>query len=382
MNWSQRSGTSAVQSVKILVIGGTGETFCAGDDITEMPAWGNANQIVRRARRYQGMANTLEALDKVTIAAVDGYASAAASRSRWPATSSSPRARQLGDARGRRRHNARLGRHHPPLPADRPAHDEGGQPAGALYPARRAVELGLWNRVVGDDRLAPEVEALIEVVLSKNQQAARQLKFIIDSGVEADQYTAQGFEALPPGLSGAVNEPGGPHADWARHRQLRTEGKLWRRRRIRQVSGRIHPSPQGPTYRRVEGVRVSVERYDSVVGAGAAGLGVAAELARRKMNPFVLERSEAVGSSWRARYPKLRLNNDRWSSRLPRSSIRRRAGRWPARDEFIAYLEATRRPSTSASASRSNASTRSPTAGRFRPRTDRRLPVRRRLLRP
>ena len=54
--------------------GGAGETFCAGDDITEMGLWGNANQIMRRVASYQRMADTLEELDKVTIAAVDGYA--------------------------------------------------------------------------------------------------------------------------------------------------------------------------------------------------------------------------------------------------------------------------------------------------------------------
>lgn len=43
------------------------------------------------------------------------------------------------------------------------------------------------------------------LVLVKNQQALRQLKFIIDKGSEADLHTAQGFEALSAGLSGAVN---------------------------------------------------------------------------------------------------------------------------------------------------------------------------------
>jgi enoyl-CoA hydratase len=76
---------------------------------------------------------------------------------------------------------------------------------GALHPASRAAELGLWNRVVDDDRLQAEVDALVQVVLSKNQQAVRQLKFIIDKGVEADLHTAQGFEALSAGLTGAVN---------------------------------------------------------------------------------------------------------------------------------------------------------------------------------
>ena len=76
---------------------------------------------------------------------------------------------------------------------------------GALHPASRAVELGLWNRVVANDRLGEEVDALVRVLLSKNQQALRQLKFIIDNGVEADLHTAQGFEALSAGLTGAVN---------------------------------------------------------------------------------------------------------------------------------------------------------------------------------
>lgn len=77
-----------------------------------------------------------------------------------------------------------------------------------------------------------------------------------------------------------------------------------------------------------------------VVGAGAAGLGVAAELRRRGVEALVLERGEAVGTSWRSRYRDLRLNTDRRISGLPGARIPRRAGRWPARDDFIAYLDA------------------------------------------
>ena len=76
---------------------------------------------------------------------------------------------------------------------------------GALHPARRAVDLLLWNRVVPNDELGSEVDRLIEVLRSKNHQAMRQLKFIINRGVECDLYTAQGFEALSGALSGAVN---------------------------------------------------------------------------------------------------------------------------------------------------------------------------------
>ena len=60
--------------LKFLVIKGAGDNFCVGDDIKEMIKWGDANDIMRRVRFYQNMANQLEELDKITIAAVDGYA--------------------------------------------------------------------------------------------------------------------------------------------------------------------------------------------------------------------------------------------------------------------------------------------------------------------
>jgi putative flavoprotein involved in K+ transport len=77
----------------------------------------------------------------------------------------------------------------------------------------------------------------------------------------------------------------------------------------------------------------------AVIGAGPAGLGVAAELARRGIGATVLERSETIGASWRARYPDLRLNTDRRVSGLPGARIPRSAGRWPARDDYVAFLE-------------------------------------------
>jgi enoyl-CoA hydratase len=67
------------------------------------------------------------------------------------------------------------------------------------------VELTLWNRVVPNDHLEVEVNHLLQVLRSKNQQGVRQLKFIINKGVECDLYTAQGFEALSAALTGAVS---------------------------------------------------------------------------------------------------------------------------------------------------------------------------------
>src|SRR5215213_3642063 len=77
-----------------------------------------------------------------------------------------------------------------------------------------------------------------------------------------------------------------------------------------------------------------------VCGAGAAGLASAACLQRAGVQTVVLERGEAVGTSWRNRYPALRLNTLGWMSTLPgyRAS-RRRYGEFPSRVDWIRYLE-------------------------------------------
>lgn len=194
------------ETAKVLVIQGAGATFCAGDDITEMALWGDANQVMRRVRGYQRMADSLADLDKITVSAVDGFAVGggleitmacdfvvATRRAKWgmpevdvgitPGWGGTTRMARLIGRRMAKEINL----------------------IGALHPASRAASLGLWNRVVDDARLESEVDALVQVLLSKNQQAVRQLKFMIDKGVEADLHTAQGFEVLSAGLTGAVN---------------------------------------------------------------------------------------------------------------------------------------------------------------------------------
>jgi enoyl-CoA hydratase len=221
-------------ALKVLVIQGAGETFCAGDDITEMQAWGDANGVMRRVRLYQAMANALEELDKVTVAAVDGFAVGggleitmacdfvvATQRALWgmpevdvgitPGWGGTTRMARLIGRRMTKEVNL----------------------LGALHPAARAVQLGLWNRVVPDEQLEAEVHALLEVLLSKNQQAMRQLKFMINRGVEADLYTAQGFETLSAGLTGAVNGAWEvPDADRGEGMMaFREKAGLWQQRR-------------------------------------------------------------------------------------------------------------------------------------------------------
>lgn len=75
-----------------------------------------------------------------------------------------------------------------------------------------------------------------------------------------------------------------------------------------------------------------------VVGAGPAGLAVAATLTREGVPHVVLERADAVGSAWQGRYDSLRLHTVRWLSGLPGAPIPRRYGRWVRRDDFVAYL--------------------------------------------
>jgi len=192
--------------LKFLVIKGEGPNFCVGDDIKEMIKWGNANDITRRCRYYQNMANQLEELDKMTIAAVDGYAVGggleitmvcdfviATERSKWgmpevdvgitPGWGGTTRLSRLIGRRRAKEINL----------------------IGALHSGEKAVEWNLWNRVVPNDQLDTEVELLLDVLKSKNQQGMRQLKFIINRGVECDLYTAQGFEVLSGALTGAVS---------------------------------------------------------------------------------------------------------------------------------------------------------------------------------
>ncbi|HUJ76060.1 MAG TPA: enoyl-CoA hydratase/isomerase family protein, partial [bacterium] len=171
-----------------------------------MTRWGNANDFVRRAMLYQTMANQLEELDKITICAVDGYAVGggleitmacdfviATQRARWgmpeidwgltPGWGGTTRMARLIGRRMTKEINM----------------------LGAIHPAKRAVALGLWNRMVPNDQLDAEVNKLLRLLATKHQQGLRQMKFIINKGVECDLHTAQGFEVLSGGLVAAVN---------------------------------------------------------------------------------------------------------------------------------------------------------------------------------
>jgi putative flavoprotein involved in K+ transport len=75
-----------------------------------------------------------------------------------------------------------------------------------------------------------------------------------------------------------------------------------------------------------------------VVGAGPAGLAVAACLRRRGIDALVVDRGGAIGDSWAARYDRLHLHTPRIQSALPGLRMPRRFGRWVGKDDMAGYL--------------------------------------------
>ncbi|NEC68542.1 NAD(P)/FAD-dependent oxidoreductase [Streptomyces sp. SID9727] len=76
-----------------------------------------------------------------------------------------------------------------------------------------------------------------------------------------------------------------------------------------------------------------------VIGGGPGGLAAAAALRARGVRAVVLEKSGAVGASWRGHYDRLHLHTTRRWSALPGLPMPRRFGRWVARDNVVRYLE-------------------------------------------
>ena len=76
-----------------------------------------------------------------------------------------------------------------------------------------------------------------------------------------------------------------------------------------------------------------------VVGAGPAGLSVAATLGARGVETVVIERADEVGASWRGHYDRLHLHTVRWLSHLPGLRFAHEHGPWVSRDGVVSYLE-------------------------------------------
>src|SRR5262249_54796024 len=84
---------------------------------------------------------------------------------------------------------------------------------------------------------------------------------------------------------------------------------------------------------------VMTSHQAAIVGAGTSGVSAAVALADRGIKPLLLDRAEQVGSSWRSRYDRLRLNTGRQFSHLPNRPYPKGTPTFPTRVQVIQHLE-------------------------------------------
>jgi indole-3-pyruvate monooxygenase len=77
-----------------------------------------------------------------------------------------------------------------------------------------------------------------------------------------------------------------------------------------------------------------------IIGAGPAGLAVAACLQRATISSVLLEQGDRVGVAWHRHYDRLRLHTNKGSSALPFAPFPRAYPRYPSREQVLGYLEA------------------------------------------
>jgi cation diffusion facilitator CzcD-associated flavoprotein CzcO len=77
----------------------------------------------------------------------------------------------------------------------------------------------------------------------------------------------------------------------------------------------------------------------AIIGAGPAGISVALSLRDRGITALLIDRADAVGSSWRNRYDRLRLNTGRQFSHLPGRPFPKGTPTFPSRDQVVEHLE-------------------------------------------
>ncbi|OBA84187.1 hypothetical protein A9W99_05115 [Mycobacterium sp. 1164966.3] len=178
----------------VLILRGAGDTFCAGDDITEFNSW-TPEDPYWQVRKYQETVQIIEDLTPITIAAVDGVCTGggleltlvcdfviATDRSRWgmpeidwditPGWGGTSRLARIAGRRKAKEWNL----------------------LGALFTAETAERYDLVNRVCSAEDLESEVSALTEVILTKHPVTTRRTKFILNHGADIHISGALAFE--------------------------------------------------------------------------------------------------------------------------------------------------------------------------------------------
>jgi enoyl-CoA hydratase len=199
---------NADDSIHAVIFRGKGGYFCCGDDLVEIHEglWGNPNQVMKRIRYYQDFAQSIEELDKTTLAVVEGFVLGggletamacdfilAAESCKWgmPEVDNSMTPGWGGTTRMIRYIGRRRAKEINML--------------GALQSARRGVDWGLFNAAVPDSEVDAEIERFIDMILVKNQQTLRQLKFVLNKNADADMATALAFEAMNEVITSSNN---------------------------------------------------------------------------------------------------------------------------------------------------------------------------------
>ncbi len=75
-----------------------------------------------------------------------------------------------------------------------------------------------------------------------------------------------------------------------------------------------------------------------IVGAGPAGLAVAACLKKQGIKSLILEKENRAGASWHKHYDRLHLHTTRVFSSLPYLPMPKAFGRYPSRDQMTEYF--------------------------------------------
>lgn len=76
-----------------------------------------------------------------------------------------------------------------------------------------------------------------------------------------------------------------------------------------------------------------------VIGAGPSGVAAAVSLLDNGLQPLLIDRAEQVGSSWRGRYDRLKLNTGRPLSHLPNRRYPKGTAIFPTRSDVADHLD-------------------------------------------
>lgn len=184
------------RDIRAVVLAGAGRAFCAGADLAEVKGFLSDPPAFRRfLERWHAVFNRFEALDRPTIAAINGYALAGGLELVLVCDLAiAAESARIGDA------HANYGL----LPGgggtQRLPRLIGPRRAKMLFftgewvTAAEAERLGLINQVVPDDKLHDAALALAEKIASKSPIGLAAIKRLVNRGLRTDVDTALEWE--------------------------------------------------------------------------------------------------------------------------------------------------------------------------------------------